>query len=235
MKKTCDKHGEYQVEYWTVGDHKIELACPVCREEQERKEDEEMRRIELNKQKEQFERFMTSANIPKRYWHKELADFITEDTHMMKAITGYIDNQEQVSRLGRSIIMIGKPGTGKTHIACCILKNWYGRKYYVNARAYTREIKDTFNSSESEKKVIDRYTGYDLLVIDEIGKQMNTDHERYAMFDLINERYNQNKPTIIASNLNIADLTEFLGSEVIDRFNENGGMRIFFKGESKRR
>ena len=71
-------------------------------------------------------------------------------------------------------------------------------------------------------------------MIDEIGKQFSTDSEKYAIFDIINARYNEMQPTILVSNMSIIDIEDFLGKPTLDRIKENGGQAILFDWESYR-
>ena len=46
-----------------------------------------------------------------------------------------------------------------------------------------------------------RFVDYELLILDEVGIQFGTETERLILFQLLNERYTQVKPTILISNL----------------------------------
>ena len=153
----------------------------------------------------------------------------------MNDIRVYTHNQEEMNWLGRCLLFYGPPGTGKTHLAISVLKVWKSRGYYITARKYTRELRATYSGGGNEQELIDKYVNYDLLIIDEIGKQFDTPAEKWAMFDLINERYNQMKPTIFISNLSIEDITNFMGEEAIDRIRENHGRSVLFEGDSHRK
>lgn len=63
---------------------------------------------------------------------------------------------------------------------------------------------------------------YDLLIVDEIGRQFGTDTERMILFEIINERYEQRKPIIAITNLDGPNLSEFVGAAALDRLKENG-------------
>lgn len=238
MTKICSKHGPYEVQYRDLFGTQIEIACPQCIEDEERETRQEQEQQEQAKRQRAFEQAMSSKGIPRRYWQKGLKDFAaTEciDSRDMDAVRSYVHNQEEVSRVGRSLLFYGPPGTGKTHLALSILKIWKGGGFYTTARKYTRELRNTYSGEGREQDVIDRFVRYDLLVIDEIGKQFDTPAEKWAMFDLINERYNELKPTIFISNLSIEDFTEFMGEEAVDRIRENRGFSVLFDGRSYRR
>ena len=78
------------------------------------------------------------------------------------------------------------------------------------------------------------YSKYELLVLDEIGVQFGSDAEKLIMFDIINERYEAMRPTILISNLALSGLSEFVGDRIVDRMKENGGKLMVFDWESHR-
>ena len=238
MTKICSQHGEYEAQYRELMGRQIEIGCPQCIKDQEDHERLEAQQEAREKRQRSYEHAMTSKGIPKRYWEKGIQDFDASgciEGGDIEAIRLYAHSQEEVSRCGRSLLFYGPPGTGKTHLALSILKVWKGGGYYTTARKYTRELRNTYSGEGKEQDVIDKYVGYDLLIIDEIGKQFDTPAEKWAMFDLINERYNELKPTIFISNLSIEDFTEFMGEESVDRIRENRGFSVLFDGDSYRR
>jgi len=247
--RTCEKHGEYitTLSFSSALNRWVECGCPACVKEREA---DELAKEEKDREKEErdreeriandAEKFFTLRGIPMRYRDKKLNDIIAE-TQSQKDIKSmmveYVKNQEEFAKTGRSYIFYGQPGTGKTHIAISIIKAWKGIGYYISAREYTRLLRDTYSKSsdQNETDIIKRFVGYDILAIDEIGKQFATENERYAIFDIINQRYNDLKPTILISNMNLADIEDFLGAETVDRLKENGGQAILFEGKSFRK
>ena len=240
--RTCEKHGEYEttLTFSAVLDRWIEVGCPACVEEREAEELATEERENEERIKKDAERFFTSRGIPKRYHDKKLNDIIAttdKQREIKRTIAEYIKNQKEAMESGRSFIFYGNPGTGKTHIATAIIKAWDGIGFYISAREYTRLLRGTYsqNSTQTESDIIKRFVGYSILVIDEIGKQFATENERYAIFDIINLRYNEMKPTILISNMNLKDVEDFLGVETVDRLKENGGQAILFEGKSFRK
>ena len=238
--RTCEKHGEYMatIAFSTALNRWIECGCQKCVQER----DAEYQAEEERKQEERIardaEKFFLLRGIPRRYRDKKLYEIVA-DTEEQKAIKDtmidYVKKQDENN--GRSYIFYGKPGTGKTHIAISIIKAWKGLGYYISAREYTRLLRDTYSksSTQTETDIIKQFVKYDILAIDEIGKQFATDNERYAIFDLINLRYNDMKPTILISNMNLTDIEDFLGVETVDRLKECGGKALLFSGKSFRK
>jgi DNA replication protein DnaC len=77
-------------------------------------------------------------------------------------------------------------------------------------------------------------TDMDLLILDEIGVQFGSETERNLLFDVLNERYEDCKPTLLLSNLPKQDVAKYLGERVMDRLREDGGRVVVFDWESHR-
>ena len=65
--------------------------------------------------------------------------------------------------------------------------------------------------------------------------QFGSEFEKQILFDVLNERYEKLKPSILLSNIPREQLGEYLGERVTDRLRENGGKMIPFDWDSHRR
>ena len=99
-----------------------------------------------------------------------------------------------------------------------------------------RRVKETWNknSEESETQAIDAFIWPDLLVLDEIGVQFGSETEKQLLFDILNERYEKRKPTILISNLPLKEVVAFIGERVFDRMKEDSGQSLVFNWSSHR-
>lgn len=71
------------------------------------------------------------------------------------------------------------------------------------------------------------YSSCELLIIDEIGRPtgFNAKAESEVLFKILDERKENNLPTVLCSNLNYTELQELMGRALFSRLAENG---IFF-------
>ena len=134
----------------------------------------------------------------------------------------------------RSLVMIGNAGTGKTHLACGIIREAGGK--YRTAPEIVEEMRRTksFSANESEGDIIDYYGRLKLLVIDEIGRGISATDEKYMIYQLVNARYNTRKPTVLISNLGKSDFLQYIGVAAADRLVESAEI-LEMNGESYRR
>lgn len=218
--------------------------CSQCCEESERKREAADL---LSKKQTRYNRVMWDGpqyhRIPRRFEGKTLSNYVAK-TKQQTIIAGtckkFIEHFDSAKENGTSLVFCGKPGTGKTHLAYAIvtaLRAKYMTAVVRSAADMTAEIKEAYKSETTDvtpTTVTERYSLFDLLVIDEVGVQVSSEAEKRIFFDVINKRYENMLPTILISNLEMTELTKFVGERVMDRMNENGGVVFAFDWESNR-
>jgi len=239
---TCDIHGEYTGRrVWIAGMANTWTHCPTCAEEENAsaaREEQERRQAEL------IAGLIKRLAIPPRFQGKTLDNFVADtpaQRSSLEIVRKYVAEFQENRELGRSLLFIGEPGTGKTHLACGILDALARRcrsGLYITVADLIRRLRATWNrdrsASETEGEIIKKLEGLDLLVVDEIGVQYGADAEKVQLFDVLNSRYNAMRPTLLLSNLDLKGVTEYLGERVVDRMREGDGRMIVFSGESYR-
>jgi DNA replication protein DnaC len=236
----CEKHGAYIQKCY----YKSWTGCKSCQTERD-----EASRIQNERNRKEDERIKWAAilkesGMPERFANQSLSTYFVDkqnanQVRIYEFCCDYADNFSEIKKTGRSFLMLGKVGTGKTHlsvgIALQIMKNGYSA-VFTSASKMLRAIKDTYrkDSDYSESDVIKKYTSCGLLIVDEVGVQRGSEYEKDMLFDVINERYESVKPTIILSNLAIDEVKLFLGERVFDRLRENGGKAFLFDWQSMR-
>lgn len=127
--------------------------------------------------------------------------------------------------------LIGPCGTGKTHLLAAIAHHMtFSRAMAVKLttpRAIVRRLRATWakGAEETEDDVRNAVAlDPDLLLLDETGLGFGTDAELVQLYDVIGERYDFEKPTVLASNLSVAELRAALGDRIFDRLRE--GARV---------
>lgn len=180
-----------------AGSKTIQSAVCGCEGERAHESEEARRRLQAD-----LTRAWHKTGVPKRYWdvqpdHDGLSD--------MEAAGG--------------MYMTGRKGTGKTTKACEILKAYVRREQrdgWVSARFMS--VPDWLASlrgrwGEQEEEGYQRAAVSKLLVLDDIGKGNPTGWAIERLFRLIDERYNQMRPTIYTSQYNLGDLSDRLTIE----------------------
>lgn len=190
--------------------------------------DEEIEKaIEKQKESDKATFFATNSGVGKRYRNKRLSDFIAdtdEKKYILEQVKKYIEDVN--NNLFRTLWLCGSTGTGKTLLGACICYETNG--FYCK----TYNIKDALLENHfSRNAVFKKYSDYRSLVIDEVGR---VEQEKDFMFQLLNERYENEVSTVLITNLSKGELKERLGLPLYDRFVSNC-VSLTFNGDSHRK
>jgi DNA replication protein DnaC len=142
-------------------------------------------------------------------------------------------------KTGTVLLGLGKVGTGKSHLACAVANNVMARghtAYFTSTARLFTKIRGTWaKSSEiSEEQMLKQFESIDLMILDEVGLQRGTDDEQRTLHELLEARRLNCKPTILLTNLDGANVKQYLGERFWDRLSESG-VSVIFNWESHRK
>lgn len=236
---TCDKHGEYESRC-LYG--KIWSKCPACEAEAKRQREDDERRRKAEVAQRRWRSMVGSACIPERFQDRTLTNYEAKtegQRHALEFANGFAQSFDGGNG-GRSAIFSGGVGTGKTHLAVGValhVMDCYGLPAaFVTVQRLIRAVRDAWrrDSEASETEVIERFASPALLILDEVGVQAGSENERQILFDVLNERYEKRRSTLLLTNLNVDECRHFLGERVFDRMREDGGEFVVFDWASHR-
>jgi DNA replication protein DnaC len=236
----CNRHGEFELKTSTIGHKNLTTTvCPKCGVDtylSNPKSTDAQKELQSSNP----EIKMKHVGITKRLMRKTFDDFIADTDKkrfVLDRVKGLVDTLLSKD-VAPSMIFYGGVGTGKSLLASCVAKSIMHKRQVriVKAIDLYQEIMATYrkDSDKSERQIIQTYGKLDLLVIEEIGIGKNSEFESNILFRVIDERYNELKPTILTSNLGIKEFQEWVDSRVMDRMREDGGKMISFDWESCR-
>lgn len=236
----CEKHGTYTAKCY-LGD--VWTKCPTCA--QERKAEEERAEADRSAKQalEDWRARVNNAGIPPRFQDRRFKNYeaaTPEQQHVLDVARSYAADWETVAKTGRCMVFMGSPGTGKTHLACAIgthvMHKHSASVLFRTVHQAMRGVRDTWvkGSTRSESDAVAELVKPSLLILDEVGIQSGSDWEKTILFDILNERYQSRKPTLLLTNLLDEELPQYLGERVIDRLREDGGQIVAFGWESHR-
>ena len=195
------------------------------------------------KEQKEIEATIQRAGIPRRFRGKSFDGYETfsEASKLALAVCrGYADYDAEVIRDGRNLILTGRPGTGKTHLACAILSAVISKGrtgLFITVSEALRFVRDSYSprAARSELEAFALLTAPALLALDEVGVGIGDAEKRRAMlFDILNTRYAEQRPTILIGNLTVAEMRNYLGERIMDRMTETGSAVIPFAWGSYR-
>jgi len=247
VSAVCEKHGSFEqrVRRMSLGNAGISTKseCEACLRERLAILKSDTQAIEDRRKDSIITRLMCDLNLPQRFSEATLDNYQPvnpEAARCLKLCKAYASKWADRRKQGGGLVMCGKPGTGKNHLALSIAKHVINEHQqaamFTTALRVARAFKSTWgkNAERTEYDVIHAYTDPDLLIIDEVGVQFGSESEKLILFEVINTRYEQMKPTILISNLPLEELSAFIGERVIDRMNDGGGCTLAFTWDSYR-
>jgi DNA replication protein DnaC len=154
---------------------------------------------------------LASARIPKRYEHCVLSSFESDfpGAHPSLAYARIAAGkfvEEYDPREGTGLLIIGKIGVGKTHLAVGIMKELISARgascLFYDYRELLKEIQNSYNDSvkATELDVLRPVFETEVLVLDELGAVKPTEWVWDTVSLILNTRYNDNRTTIITTN-----------------------------------
>lgn len=230
-ERECADHGKYTAQ----GEHKANIGrmiwtrCPACRESDEQAVKAEAEQRAAAARSASIERALKLANIPRRFTARTFETFVATTPQQSAALTAcraYAEDFADALRTGASLVLSGAPGTGKSHLAASVMLRVMAEGQtvqYVTCMDMIRSIRGTWrkDSERTEGSVLHELgEKLDLLVIDEIGVQYGTEGEQTVVFDVLDRRYREMRPTILISNAGKEQFREYVGDRVYDRLRE---------------
>ena len=215
-----------------------EESARVDREIAENEEKERMRKREDN---------FLHTGIEEKYRKTELKDLVQSGMAKMTDSNGveltdvgifYDFISDIANGKPRSLWLCGEYGTGKTALAVALMHELCRRgvdcSYYKMHEVMNRlEDVKCRTSRETRTGIIHDVCCTSFRILDEIGRWIYSDWEKFYLFDITNRNYEKFKSSIYISNLKRGELAKFLGGATVDRF-RGMGMTLEFTGDSFR-
>lgn len=172
------------------------------------------------------------TTTPARYLNAQYSDVPSE----IRALF------EQIPQTRKGLYIHGDVGTGKTHIAYALQREWEKPRevevivegvpekrtkqrttQFWNMTEFLREIKRDFDlpygqKSNVEERLLDHHG---LLFLDDVGSERMSEWVSETFYHLINHRYNRALPIIMTSNFSLAEQAERIGDRTASRIAES--------------
>lgn len=223
----CEKHGKVKGYYFERGGER-EYVCPVCVEEDRKKEQEE----EFARQAEYIQRkriaIYRERNIEPEYWEKELKDYIPQTPEQEKALKAV---QKIIAEKSGKVILLGSNGVGKTFLGSMAVKALGGRILSMYEIATMIRQSYSVKAEKTELEIVQNLASIPMLVIDEMGRTKGSDAELNWLSYILDKRHTRNLPFMILTNTHLSRdcpkkgcdscFERFVNNDVLSRLRQN--------------
>ena len=138
-----------------------------------------------------------------------------------------------------NLLLIGKTGTGKTHVSTAIARELIHKGYDVIYDSTQNIISDFEadrfrNNYGREENKADKYLDCTLLILDDLGTEFTNAFTVSTLYNLLNARQNKGLATIISTNLSPDELSAKYEDRIYSRIIGNGTKVLPFDGKDRR-
>ena len=172
-----------------------------------------------------LQRCTRSAHFP--FFKTDEFDFSLQSTLRQSLLGSYL-GPDFVSE-GRSLILYGKTGRGKTHLAIAIgyraIQNGF-ETFFTTAAKLIEDLSNASKRGQLQEALL-TYTHPHVLVIDEVGYLSYGPDAANVLFHVVNDRHLRKRPMVFTTNKPLSEWGKVLHDEdlaaaILDRILERG-------------
>lgn len=197
------------------------------KEEQERQVEENLREQIRARTEQGYILFKSNTSVDAHNY--ELSNIIKIDgnTKVIHAIKEWVNEPEyKRQKTHHFLTLVGECGRGKTHLALCVVNeylkrpnnadSWFassGKVDYFQVANLLTLLKAGY-SDNSNDIIMKRCNKADLLILDDLGMQRDTDWALEQLDMIIDNRYIKKQDTIFTTNMKLSELPKRIASRL---------------------
>lgn len=189
-----------------------EYNCPICRDLLYTFNDEgQAVPCKCKDRVESIEKLKKSG-LEEEFKEKTFNNYRVTNKRQLEAKAKVIDYCKNFKETNASLIITGRPGVGKTHLAVAAMTNLISQNIGCKYELYTTMLINLKQSVMDEANFIremDKYKVPKVLFLDDFLKGKPTDADLKYIFEIVNERYLKKKPLIISTEMSIKQITSW--------------------------
>lgn len=118
----------------------------------------------------------------------------------------YVDKFDEMKKRGKGLLFFGSVGTGKTFISACIANALIDKGRACLVTNFARLVNTIQGLFDGRQDYIDSLNDFDLLIIDDLASERDTEYMSEIVQNIIDSRYRAGLPLIITTNLTSEEL-----------------------------
>jgi DNA replication protein DnaC len=153
------------------------------------------------------------------------------DPHVVDMVRFYVRDLDANLEAGRGLWLYGPVGTGKTSLAMLVSKAALQQRRTVAIYSMPRllsELRKTYDddSEQTYLGLIDSLTSVDLLHLDDVGSERQSEWVLEQLYTIVNSRYEEEKSIVLTSNLQVDELAGQITERTVSRLREMCGDNV---------
>ena len=184
---------------------KVQIVPCLCKcgvekrdaEEAERKRQEKM--MEIRRMRD-----LGFADAEMQNWTFERDDGSNEI--LSQAARKYVERFDEMKKRGQGLLLFGEVVTVKTYISAFISNSLIDEGHPCLVTNFVRLVNTLSGMFEGKQEYIDNLNNFDLLVIDDLASERDTEYMGEIVQNIIDSRYRAGLPLIITTNLTADEL-----------------------------
>ncbi|KJS85128.1 MAG: hypothetical protein JM58_09110 [Peptococcaceae bacterium BICA1-8] len=215
---------------------KDRVIQPKCKCESDQ-HDNFFKEIAEKKRKSDIEAKFSISELGDRFNNCRLNNFILRPgaAGCYELAKAYADKFSKQTEKG--LVIWGRPGNGKSHLAVAIAHEVIKRNHTVVFRTMPElleKIRNSFNrdSKDTEQQIMSALIDCNLLILDDFGAEKINDWVADVIFRIVDRRYRLKRPIIVTTNYSPQELVnnfdknmlDIKGLRVIDRILETNSI-----------
>lgn len=120
----------------------------------------------------------------------------------------YVANFDAMRSQGTGLLLCGSVGTGKSFLAAAIANELINQGTPCLMTNFSRIISRVSEKFGGDQKYLDDLNRFDLLIIDDLGSERDTEFTWEKVMNVVDARYRAGLPLIITTNLTLKDLAD---------------------------
>ena len=174
----------------------FKMACK-CDRDRVAKEKERAKQIDI-------ERLKSSCFNSIIQWAYTFENYQGEENQSLIIAKNFVKDYEQMKKENIGLLFYGSVGSGKTYLACCIA-NALIEDYQIGVKI--RNFAQIINEMQKggfdfdKNAYIESLVNTSVLILDDLGIERDTSYAKEQVYNIVNNRYLKQKPTIFTTNL----------------------------------
>lgn len=210
----------------------VHCACDCSVEQNEREAEEKRKRDRMQRLDSMRRTGFPDAEM--REWTFAKSDH--GDQRNETIARKYVANFAAMREQGTGLLLCGQVGTGKSFLAAAIANELISQGTPCLMTNFSRIISRISEKFGGDQKYLDDLNRFDLLIIDDLGAERDSDFTWEKVMNVIDARYRAGLPIIITTNLgpkDFADRGDIRRQRVFSRLKEMC-ICLEVKGEDRR-